>query len=417
MRSPRARLIVRRETRSVGWQLGKWGWFGENTKLWSTSKPFPVDEFKALFLKWVICDNITLRQSVSQNLREMFALLDSSALKVLPTSHNTTRQWITSSFFQGKKTICALIENSGSRVSISFDAWSSDTGLSLLGVVAHFLTGEVFELKTLLLGLPVISNHSGAERARVLLVLLRDYGIDQDKLGWFVLDNATSNDTAPEELSISIPFDPRKKRLRCAGHMINLAAHSFLYGQDSSKLESQLRQDQSDVSRLELWRQRGPVGKLHNLLYHITRSTQRTAIFAKFQEDHIPLADHDKIYSLVRDVGVRWNSTYMMIERAIKLRDSIDQYCFKLTRSADEADKDARLDEISSADWEILVKIKAILKPFFITTKHLEGNATDGSHGALWEVVLGIECLLQSLEDQHTRLKNNIAKQFLLLLP
>ena len=128
---------------------------GTLTKVWSTSKPFPVDEFKALFLKWVICDNITLPQGVSQNLREMFALLDISALKILPTSHNTTRQWITSSFIQEKKTIRALIENSGSRVRISFDAWSSDIGFSLLGVVAHFLTEEVYELKTLLLGLPV----------------------------------------------------------------------------------------------------------------------------------------------------------------------------------------------------------------------------------------------------------------------
>ncbi len=65
---------------------------GTLTKLWSTNKPFPLDKFKALFLKWVIWDNITLRQSVSHNLRDMFALSESSALKTLPTSHNTTRQ-------------------------------------------------------------------------------------------------------------------------------------------------------------------------------------------------------------------------------------------------------------------------------------------------------------------------------------
>ena len=100
----------------------------------------------------------------------------------------------------------------GISVSISFDAWSSDTGFSLLGVVVHLLTGEVFELKTLLLGLQVISNYSGVEQARVLLVLLKDYGIDQEKLGWFVSDNATNNDTALEKLSKSIPFDPRKKK-------------------------------------------------------------------------------------------------------------------------------------------------------------------------------------------------------------
>ena len=132
-------------------------------KLWITSKPFSLDEFKALFLKWVICDNITLRQNVSHNPKDIFALLGSSALKVLPTSNNTISQWITLSFIQEKKTICALIDNSGSRVSISFDEWSSDTGLFLLGVVAHFLTEELLELKTLLLWLPFISNHLGAE--------------------------------------------------------------------------------------------------------------------------------------------------------------------------------------------------------------------------------------------------------------
>ncbi len=188
----------------------------------------------------MIYDNIILQQSVSHNLKDKFALLDSSALKVFPTSHNTTRQWINSSFTEKKKIIRALIDNSWSCVSISFDAWSSDTGLSLLGVVAHFLTEELLELKTLLLGLLVISNHSGAEQTRVLLILSKDYGIDHDKLGWFVLDNATNNDTALEELSKSIPFDPRKKRLRFTGHMINLASHSFLYGQNLSKLESKL---------------------------------------------------------------------------------------------------------------------------------------------------------------------------------
>ncbi len=199
------------------------------TKLWSNSKPFLMGKFKALLFKWVICNNITLRQSVSHNPRYMFSLLYSSALKVLPSSHNTTRQWITSSFIQEKKTIHALIDSSGSRLSISFDAWSSDTGLSLLGVVAYILTEEPLELKILLLGLPVFSNHLGVEQTRVLLLLLKDYRIDHDKLGWFVGDNATINDKALEELSKYIPFDPHKKRLRFAGNMINHASHSFLY--------------------------------------------------------------------------------------------------------------------------------------------------------------------------------------------
>lgn len=53
--------------------------------------------------------------------------------------------------------------------------------------------------------------------------------MNHDKLKWFVLNNATNNDTTLEELSKSIPFNSQKKKLKCVGYMINLTADSFLY--------------------------------------------------------------------------------------------------------------------------------------------------------------------------------------------
>ena len=170
-------------------------------------------------------------------------------------------------------------------------------------MVAHFLIGDIHELKTILLALLEIKNHSGEEQARVLAGVLNDYGIDADKLGWFVLDNASNNDTALFKLFKSILFDPQKKQLCCAGHMINLAANAFLYGQDPKDMERQLTLDQSEVSRLTFWRQRGAVGKLHNLVFHITRSPWQRAIFDKCQEENLALVDHDKIYALICDGG------------------------------------------------------------------------------------------------------------------
>lgn len=178
-----------------------------------------------------------------------------------------------------KTTIRTIIGRSGSRVSISFDAWTSNLDLSLFGVVALFLSGDMHELKTLLLALPEVKNHSVKEQAFVLVGVLNNSGIDADKLGWFVLDNASNNDTALFELSKSIPFDPQKERLCCAGHMINLAANVFLYGQDP---KGQLTQ--SEVSHLTLWRQRGAVGKLYNLVFHITRPPRQRASFDKFKK-------------------------------------------------------------------------------------------------------------------------------------
>lgn len=38
------------------------------TGLWNSQKSFPIEEFKAAFMEWVICANITVRQNVSQRL-------------------------------------------------------------------------------------------------------------------------------------------------------------------------------------------------------------------------------------------------------------------------------------------------------------------------------------------------------------
>ncbi len=147
------------------------------------TKSFPGEEFKAAFIKWVICDTLTLRQSVSQRLRKMFALVDKATGMVLPQSHNTTRRWIMAALAKEKIIVRSLIDQSGSRISISFDACTSNSDLCLLGVVSHFLTGDTHELKTLLLALPEIKNHSGEEQALVLAEVLNDYGIDAEKLG------------------------------------------------------------------------------------------------------------------------------------------------------------------------------------------------------------------------------------------
>lgn len=73
-----------------------------------------------------------------------------------------------------KTTIRTIIGRSGSRVSISFDAWTSNLDLSLFGVVALFLSGDMHELKTLLLALPEVKNHSIKEQACVLVGVLNN---------------------------------------------------------------------------------------------------------------------------------------------------------------------------------------------------------------------------------------------------
>ena len=114
-----------------------------------------------------------------------------------------------------------------------------------------------------------------------------------------------------------------------------LASHSRVtFSRHIPNIIGYLRRDteQSETEKQTLWRERGPIGKIHNLVIHITRSPRRKDLFNKYQQENIFITDNDKIYSLVRDGGVRWNSTYLMINRAFQLRDSMDQYCYMLGR-------------------------------------------------------------------------------------
>lgn len=157
----------------------------------------------------------------------------------------------------------------------------------------------------MLLGLPELQSHTGAKQSRVLLQILDDYGIHEDNLGWFVLDNAINNDTALVQLSQTISFDQLKRRLRCAGHLINLAAEAFLDRDHPSDIKVRIRAERNETAKLKLWREKGLIGKLHNTVFHITRSSRRKAMFNKYQMDNLTLADSDRIYALIRDGGVR----------------------------------------------------------------------------------------------------------------
>ncbi|XP_044717370.1 transposase-like protein [Hirsutella rhossiliensis] len=78
------------------------------------------------------------------------------------------------------------------------------------------------------------------------------YEIGQN-VGFFMMDNASSNDTCIRELAKRYPVIKPQSRLRCVGHMLNLIVKALLFGQGVGKLEKQLC-GASEVERFEIWR-------------------------------------------------------------------------------------------------------------------------------------------------------------------
>jgi len=125
-------------------------------------------------------------------------------------------------------------------VHISLDLWTSPNHRSFLVVVGHLLICT--EIKTLLLGFRhLIGSHSGQNQAALFWEVAVEMGITC-RLGYFTLDNASNNDIMLEAIAdrlanLGIPFDPKKRRMRCLGHIINLLVKSFLFGENRAPLE------------------------------------------------------------------------------------------------------------------------------------------------------------------------------------
>ncbi len=87
----------------------------------------------------MIYNNIISRQNISLPLRIILILLNHITELVLYNLHSTTQSLIISAFAQNIITIQNLIANAMSQINISFDFWSSDDCLSLLGIWTSFL--------------------------------------------------------------------------------------------------------------------------------------------------------------------------------------------------------------------------------------------------------------------------------------
>jgi hypothetical protein len=187
---------------------------------------------------------------------------------------------------------------------------------------------------------------------------LEHFGINNANLGYFILDNAPNNDTTLVKLSKALDFDPVQKRLRYMRHILNLIAKSYIFGQDASTFEENYKKA-SPGERRKLWRQRGELGKLYNLVAHVIASGKRTDLFIALQAEANVRVAQGKRWKLVLDGGIRWNSTYLMIRRALELKEALDIYATKLRVSSDELNAETyKEDYLSPPEWDALQLIK-----------------------------------------------------------
>lgn len=259
----------------------------------------------------------------------------------------------------------------------------------------------------------MIVRHTGTNIADTVAGIIAEYNLGHC-LGYFVTDNASNNATCISALAEEFQFDAKSKWIRCSGHILNLVAQSILFGNEVDALELELLSTQDEESRhMNVWRRKGPCGKLHNIVKYIKRSPQRIEQFEDIQRRLISPtrpAGKAEVYKLVDDNDTRWNSMDDCIERALYVQPALDEFIEKETdnwhvarRRKQKALRPSIVDDhLTMDDWEVLKAYHEILQPIKKSTATLQGQI-GGRFGAIWQVLPQFEILLTHLEEQRQR--------------
>ncbi|KAM0707349.1 hypothetical protein Q7P35_003993 [Cladosporium inversicolor] len=262
---------------------------------------------------------------------------------------NNARSWIIADFAKYKDMIIRSIASAKGKVTISFDGWKANNNfLDLLRVVFHYIGSDYKAHNVVLAMRDTLGSHTGANIADHLFDVLRHYQISGSQIAYFAADNATNNDRALQLLSERVTLDPVISRLCYAGHIFNLVCTAILSRVGEESLDDAVYDFTDDsiagtqavdafkttlqhgieAEQHVAWLRKGPVGKLHNLVTHIKENNVRIAVFESKQTEVIADKEspHTRILRLVTNGGIRWNSTYLMIERAIYLKDALTLY-------------------------------------------------------------------------------------------
>jgi hAT family C-terminal dimerisation region len=95
---------------------------------------------------------------------------------------------------------------------------------------------------------------------------------------------------------------------------------------------------------------------------------------------------------VIIDNSTRWNSTFLSIQRALKVKQRLQHFCLDYRKDLDK-------DYLSDDDWTTLTQVYNALEVFHQATLRLEGEAQHGHHGSIWEALPVLEALLEKMEE------------------
>jgi hypothetical protein len=259
----------------------------------------------------------------------------------------------------------------GSKISIALDCWTSPFSQAFLAITGYFIDIDWVYREVLLGFKPLHGAHTGANMSSVLLETLVDHRI-QDRVFGITTDNASNNKTLVDSLQQALSDDINLIRSPCLAHVIQLSLNQLLDRLKAVPLndttETKWTDRQSTLAKANAQFQNREISytlnKVRYLAVYIRASPQRREAFIKLQSQEQKLMP-------IQDVRTRWNSTFLMLRRAKRLRDSFGPFC---------ADFNCEEMSLNDEEWRQIDYLLCITEPFFDYTLALSKTRDVTAH-------------------------------------
>lgn len=275
--------------------------------------------------------------------------------------------------------------------NLCLDMWTSSNSYSFIAITAHYVSND-WQLQEHLIAFDKTTDHTGLGMSEIVFETIEEFGLT-NKLGSITMDNASNNNTLMSSLATTllknvptIQWDAKENRVRCVAHVINLAVKAFLkaIGSDETALQSNGSDQQCGLL----------IKKIRKIVKKLRGSPQqRKAYLAQ-----LALA-HNELLMLALDVPTRWNSTFTMIKRVLKVRQGLNVWL--MSNPIIGTTNMASL-KITDNEFKTLENVSNMLSPFEGATKMMSGEKYTTLSLVLpsfYELFNFVEC---SLEDKET---------------
>ena len=224
----------------------------------------------------------------------------------------------------------------GNSVGITTDLWTSLTQMSYITITGHYITPQ-WQLKSNILATRVMRDHHTAVHiSQQLSLIAEEFDI---QVSGIVTDNARNMVNAAEV--------SHYERVSCFAHTLQLAVNDGLKHASVSKA----------------------LGAGRRLVGHFSHSSLATESLLQHQ---VQFDKTSKPVKLIQDVQTRWNSSFLMMQRLLKLRVPVYAVIMddKVTKQSDRSDLD-----IPDSMWRTMEDITPVLAPLAQATEILANES------------------------------------------